>query len=260
MRFRLSSGRAAGYRTRGAGRVIALLHPVGLRAEFWDGVVDHLQSSFRMISVDLRGHGESDVPDRPFSLDDAATDVIELLRAVGSPPCVVGGCSMGGMVAQGMALQAPDLVRGLILSNTAHAFPAAAAETMGKRAQAAEEGMPAVLQTTLDRWFSRAFQTEHADVVQRISEWLLQGDPVVHGWSWQAIGSLAYGERLRQITAPTLILTGSDDQSIPAAMADAMMKLLPHARHHDFAGAGHLAPIETPAEYARVVREFCAAI
>lgn len=260
MRFRLSSGLALGYRTRGAGPVIALVHPIGLRAEFWDSVADHLCSDFRVISIDLRGHGDSDVPAGGFSLDDAAGDIAELVQAVGQPPCVLGGCSMGGMVAQGVALRAPELLRGLVLSNTAHVFSAEGRAAMEQRAQAAAGGMPAVLPNTIERWFSREYQMQNPELVNRISGWLLDGDPVVHGWAWRAIRDLDYGARLAEIRMPTLIVTGSDDKSIPPAVAQQMLRLLANGRHHDFPGAGHLTPAERPAEYADLLRAFYATL
>lgn len=259
MRFRSSSGRALGYHTRGAGPVIVLLHPIGLQAAFWEPVAERLDSAFRILSIDLPGHGDSDVPPGPFTLDDAAAAVVELLRAVGQAPAVVGGCSMGGMVAQAIALRASDVVRGLVLANTAHTFSPEGRVGMEQRARAALGGMPAVLRTTLDRWFDPAVQARESELIARVAGWLLHGDPVVHAWSWRAIGGLDHGARLKEIATPTLILTGAHDRSIPASVADAMMGLLPNGRHQDV-DAGHLAPIERPDAVADALRQFCADI
>jgi 3-oxoadipate enol-lactonase len=258
MRFRLSSGLALQYRSRGTGPVIALLHPVGLSGAFWDPVIAQLESSFRLVAVDLCGHGGSDVPGRAFSLDDMAADVIELLRAVGQPPCTLVGCSMGGMVAQGIALAAPDLVSGLVVCNASHMRSPESRAAMEKRAVDAEQGMPATIATTLARWFNAEIQASQPDIVSRCREWLLEADPVVHAWSWRAIRDLAYGPRLAEIQAPTLVVTGSDDQSTPAAVGPAMTTLIRNSQHHDFAGAGHLTPLERPAEFSRVLGDFVA--
>jgi 3-oxoadipate enol-lactonase len=260
MRFRLSSGLALGYWTRGAGPVLALIHPIGLRAEFWRPIAEHLSSEFRVVAIDLRGHGESDVPSAGFSLDDAAADVAELLRALGQPPCIVGGCSMGGMVALGVAVRAPELVRGVILSNTAHTFTPQARAVMEERAQAAAAGMPAILEGTINRWFSPEFQQQNPELVTRVTGWLLEADPIVHGWSWRAIRDLDYGARMAQIKPPTLIVTGSDDKSIPPAIAEQMLQRLANGRHRDFPGAGHLTPLERPKEYADLLRAFAASL
>ena len=77
MHFRLSNGLSLAYHVRGAGRIVLFLHPIGTRAAFWDGVVDRIADGYRCITIDLRGHGESDVPAQPFSLTDLAGDAIE---------------------------------------------------------------------------------------------------------------------------------------------------------------------------------------
>jgi 3-oxoadipate enol-lactonase len=233
-----------------------MLHPVGVCAEFWDPVADYLQSDFRVIAIDTRGHGESDIPADPFTLDDAAQDVIELLRSLGRPPCALVGCSMGGMIAQGVVLNAPELISGLILSNTSHMRPPEARQALLQRAAVAENGMPDVLGTTLDRWFNDKFKATNPNVVARAADWLLAGDPMVHAWSWRAMADLAYGTRLSEIRCPALVLSGSEDQSIPLATSERLAAAISGARHIDFAGAGHLTPIECPEEYARVIREF----
>src|SRR5262245_21069648 len=113
MRFKLSSGRALGYRTQGAGEVIVLLHPIGVSSAFWSSTIARLPADYRALAVDLAGHGDSDTPAGEFSLDDLADDVIELVGSLGNGPCIVVGSSMGGMIAQGVALRSPELVRGL---------------------------------------------------------------------------------------------------------------------------------------------------
>lgn len=120
MHFRLSNGLSMAYHVRGAGRIVMFLHPIGTRAAFWDGVVERIAGRYRCITVDLRGHGDSDVPRQSFSLDDLADDVIELLRFERARDAVVVGCSLGGMVTQGVALKAPDLLGGIVLADTGY--------------------------------------------------------------------------------------------------------------------------------------------
>ncbi len=256
MRFRLSSGLALGYATRGSGRIIALLHPVGMRAAFWLPVAERLARRYRVIAVDTRGHGDSDVPSRPFTLDELADDVAELLRALAPEPSIVVGCSMGGMIAQGLALRAPELVSKLVLSNTAHTLPAGAREVMEQRAVEATKGMPAVLETTIARWFSESFRKASPDVVTHISEWLLESDPIVHATSWRAIRDLDYAPRLNRIRVPVLVLAGSADVSTPPALAKALHASLPKASYREFAEAGHMSPLEQPALFAAWTEKF----
>ena len=252
MRFRLQSGASLRYVTRGRGRTIVLLHPVGLRAEFWDGVVEALQDRFRLIAIDLPGHGESDVPHAPFGMDDLAQDVIQLLRGVGQPPAIVAGCSMGGMIAQGVAILASECVAGLVIANTAHRRSQASQSIMQNRAEAALAGMPEIVEATLARWFDAKVPPE---IVARVRAWLLAADPVAHSWSWLAIKNLAYAERLCAFDMPTLAVAGLRDQATPVAAMEDMASELRNCRLCKI-DAGHLAPLEKPKEFGDLIQMF----
>lgn len=257
MRFRLSNGLSLRYRSRGIGRPVALLHPVGLCLEFWDGVVAALEPHCRLIVPDLRGHGDSDVPPGPFSLDDMADDTIELLRAVAGGPAVVVGCSMGGMVAQAIALRAPEILAGFVCANTGHTRNPQGRATMEARAVAAARGIPGVLDTTLSRWFSETVRLRRPELVLRAQNWLLETDPVVHSWAWRAIRDLEHGDRMKSVQVPGLCIAAADDQSTAPAALQALADALPHATYREMAATGHLAPLEQPELFATWVREFC---
>jgi 3-oxoadipate enol-lactonase len=260
MRFRLSNGLSLRYRSRGAGRPMVLLHPVGLRLEFWDRLVTELQGELRLIVPDARGHGESDVPPAPFSLDDMADDTIELLRAVGGGKAVVVGCSMGGMVAQAIALRAPELLAGVVVANTSHTRTAQGRAVMERRAVEAMAGMPAVLDTTLSRWFSETVRLREPEKVAQTRDWLLEADPVVHAWSWRAIRDLAHDDRLGAVHLPALAIAGSDDQSTAPAAVHATAQALANCAYRELAHCGHLAPLEQPARFAALLRDFVATL
>ncbi len=264
MNFRLKSGLSISYRTRGAGRPVVLLHPVGLRGAFWDQVVGELEADMRLIVPDARGHGDSDVPSAAFSIEDMADDVIELLRAVGGIPtglrAVVVGCSMGGMVAQAAALRAPELLAGFVVANTGFTRNDVGRATMQARAVAAHGGMPRVLDTTLSRWFSDDVRLHRPDLVLRARDWLLEADPVVHGWSWIAIRDLAHEATLPKVGLPALMIAGSHDQSTAPATVRAMAAAVPGAIYRELADTGHLAPLEKPKEFAALLREFVASL
>ncbi len=256
MRFRLSNGLAVGYKTCGAGPTIVLIPAIGCPKEFWDPVMAQLKTSYRVIAMEVRGHGESDVPAAPFTIDDLADDVIELLRAVGGGRAIVGGCSMGGQIAQGVGVKAPDLLYGIFISNTGHLRDDTIREVMEGRAIAAEKGMPMELWTTLNRWFNEAYQKAHPEHVMLAHGWLSNADPIVHAWSWRAIKGLDYAERLRSLTVPALAIAGENDQSSGPAEVEEMARWLPHCDYRLCAGAGHLSPVEQPQTYAGFIKEF----
>jgi pimeloyl-ACP methyl ester carboxylesterase len=254
VRFRLKNGLAVGYRTSGAGRVLVLLHPVGTRAEFWDGMSACLEKEYRLLAIDLRGYGESDTPSERFTLDELADDVIELLRAQEIRDSVIVGCSMGGMVAQGMALRAPDLFSGLVLTGTIHTQTPERRHIPLQRANESLAGMPPTAGATLQRWFPAEFLAADGPVVQRVRRWLMELDPVVFSWSWEAIAGLNYGDRLREIAIPALLLRGTEDAA-GRAMPE-MAKLIPRGHFLEIPNGGHMVPMEQPEVVAAALREF----
>lgn len=257
MRFRLKSGRALGYRTSGAGDVVVFLHPVGLDSTCWKSLIQHMPA-YRSLAVDAAGHGESDVSPGEFSLDEMAADTAELIAAQGNGPCIVVGSSMGGMVAQAVALAAPDLVRGLVLLSTSHTLPPAGRAAMKQRASDSEKGMPTVIDATIERWFSAAFRASDPQTVADVRDHLLTCDPIVHARAWRAISNLDYESGLGSIRCPTLVMTGSADVSTPPAISQAMVKLLPGSVYREIPGAGHMAMLEQPKLLADGINEFAA--
>ncbi len=256
MHFRLSNGLSMAYHVRGAGRIVMFLHPIGTRAAFWDAVVERISDRYRCITVDLRGHGDSDVPNRRFSLDDLADDAIELLRMERGSGAILVGCSFGGMVAQGVALKAPELLAGIVLADTSHRQTDEGRKITQQRADDSLKGMPAMLDSTLTRWFPPRFLALDPPEVRACRTWLLDDDPVVFSWGWEAIRDLSYGERLKDIALPALVLRGSVDASTPRETMQEMARLLPRARYVEIEGAGHVAPLEQPEAFATILREF----
>lgn len=267
MEHQLPDGRTLSYARHGAGRPVVLLHPVGLQHGFWAGVASHLGRHALVITPDLPGHGASSRCSTPFTLASLADDIIDLLRASQLGPALIGGCSMGGMIAQHIALAAPDCVAGLVLTNTAHTLPAAGRAAMRARGDAARAGgMAAVLDATLERWFSTDWRTRHPQAVAHIATMLLACDAETFALSWAAIAALDTLPRLHEIKVPVWIGTGSADVSTPPASAQALCDAFnraspdaanaPQATLHTFADAGHLTPYEQAAAFAAAMIDF----
>lgn len=256
MRFRLKNGLSIGYKTRGRGPTIVLIPAIGCLKEMWDPVIAELEDSYRLIAMEVRGHGESDVPGGPFDMDDLSDDVIELVRAIGGGKAIVGGCSMGGQIAQGVGVKAPEILYGIFISNTGYLRNDAIRKVMEDRATAAELGMTGPMWTTLNRWFSPEYQKAHPEHVKLAYDWLANADPIVHAWSWRAIKGLNYAERLKLLKVPALAIAGGHDQSSGATEVEAMAKALPNCIYRECQGAGHLSPVEQPRQYAAYLREF----
>jgi pimeloyl-ACP methyl ester carboxylesterase len=234
------------------------LHPVGTRGAFWNPLVALIQKHCRCTTVDLPGHGESDVPNGRFTLSDLADDVIELLRVESRHDVVLVGCSLGGMIAQTIALKAPELLSGLVLADTGYRQTEESRKVALQRAEDSLKGMPTMMNATLERWFPAPFLFLHGDEVQACRKWLLEDDPIVFSWCWQAISELDIGDRLATIQLPTLVTRGSVDASSSREAMQAMAKLLPHSRYAEIEGAGHVAPLEQPHAFAELLLDFFA--
>ena len=255
MRFRLKSGRVIAYHTYGAGDLIVLLHPIGMNAQFWRPVVDHLSRDHRLISIDLHGHGESDVSAGPMSLESMADDCIELIEGVGGP-CVVGGCSMGSAVAQAIAARNPAFLKGAIFANgSGPRVPGAGrSDAIEIRAGRAERGMAEIMPENIDRWFSPEFREAHPDAVDGVREILLADDPMVHARCWRALA--ARSDQYERILCPVLVVGATKDVSATPDGVRALAAVLADARLAMIEGAGHFAPMERPEEFANLIRAF----
>lgn len=241
------------------GPALVFLHPVGLDLRSWAAVAGCLPESYTVLSVDFRGHGRSGLPTRPFSIDDLAHDVARITTAALAEPVVLVGASMGGMVAQAIAVQDLVDVRGLILIDTASTFPDAMRATMRARSdRVLVSGMSELIDETIERWFSPAFRSARPDVVEATRQRLATDDSRTHAWAWRAISELDLLPVLGGVRAPTLVLTGSEDVSTPPAVGEAIAHAIAGARLAVIAGAGHMSYIEQPEQVARAVTGFIA--
>jgi 3-oxoadipate enol-lactonase len=243
------------YEIGGAGPAVVLLHPVGLDYTCWGAQLAALASRFQVLRVDLRGHGRSDTPPPPYSLSDYAADVHALLRELRLAPVHVLGLSLGGMVAQVLALEHPGDVRSLLPADTNSTLGPEARRAMVERGEAAKRGgMENILENTLARWFTPGFMG--SEIVAQTRARLLAAN--VEGWTaaWRAISELDTEPRLAEIRVPTLVIVGEGDLSVPVSRARAMADRIPGAVFHVVPGAPHMAPLENPDLFNPPVLEF----
>lgn len=243
------------YEVEGSGRPVLLLHAVGVDLTCWGAQVQALAPRFRVLRVDLRGHGRSEAPPPPYTLQGFAADVHALLHQLQLAPAHVLGLSMGGMVAQVLALDYPKDVSALVLADTNSTLPADVRPAIVERGEAAVRGgMASVVETTLARWFTPGFMG--SDVVQRCRTRLLTDNVQAWAASWRAISEVNTEPRLAEIRVPTLVITGESDVSAPVARAQAMATLIPGAVVQIVPGAPHMAPLERPELFNPPVLDF----
>ena len=243
---------------RGAPPVV-LVHPVGLDLTYWAAQIEALCDTHDVVAFDLPGHGSSPGTPEDWTLDKAAGVLAQVIRSTGHDPAHVVGLSVGGMIAQALALSQPGLVRSLTLIDTAAAFPEQARAGMRERARMAREGgMQAVLPSTLQRWFTPGTVARRPDLIDRVTKTLLADDALVHAAMWDMISALDLVAQLPLISCPTLILVGEHDPSSPPEAAQVLADNIAGAEMHVVPDASHMAPLERPAEINAYLAAFLA--
>jgi 3-oxoadipate enol-lactonase len=238
---------------------VVLSHALGCDLTMWDSLANQLAFDNRVIAYDHRGHGSSDAPDALYSMADLADDAARLLRELDTGPVVWVGLSMGGMVGQELALRHPSLVRGLVLANTTSGYPEAARAVWEQRiATVRAEGIEAIADAVMGRYFHDAFRAQKAATVARFRRRLVTTDAVGYVGCCEAVGKVDTGSRLGQIGVPTLVIAGELDQGTPVAMAQALAEGIPGARLEVLADASHLSAAEQPEAFAKLVTDFVA--
>ena len=243
------------YEIVGHGPHVVLLHPVGLDLTFLSTLANALKGSFTVLSVDQAGHGKSGIDRTASTLGDYADDLHALLGELNFAPAALIGFSFGGMVSQAFALKYPQDVSALVLSACPSTLPAEGRPIARARGDdARKSGMGAVLEATLDRWFTAPFRAAGKDAPSR--ERLLTNN--VEGWAqaWHAIGGIDYLPRLPTVSAPTLCIAGQRDKSSPPDIVKAIANAIPGARYAELAGAPHMLFIEQPDNVARLAGDF----
>ncbi len=197
-----------------------------------------------MLRYDSRGHGASAAPEGPYTMELLAADAVGLLDALGLDAVHFCGLSKGGMVGQMLGARYAGRVRSLVLCDTAAHIPGGE-EVWNERMRAVREGgMAAVVDATIDRWFTKPGQARLADEVGRVREMIL-GTPV-EGFCacCEAIRDMDQRESIRTITTPTLVVVGEEDPGTTVAMAQEIQQRIPGAGLVVLPEAAHFANME----------------
>jgi 3-oxoadipate enol-lactonase/4-carboxymuconolactone decarboxylase len=245
------------WREDGAGAPLLLLNSVGCNLTIWDGVVAHLKG-FRVLRMDMRGHGSSDSPPGDATLDQIASDALAVLDAAGVDRAAVCGLSLGGMTAMTLGLNAPSRVSALILACTSARMDRQVWDA--RIAAVRSGGMAAVVDPVMARFFSEEFRRDHASQVAAVRNQFLALDPAGYAGCCAAIRDMDLLDRIARITAPTLIIAGTKDAATPfeghgseirKKIAQAAVGMIP---------AAHIAPVEAPDLFAALVTDFLSGI
>jgi 3-oxoadipate enol-lactonase len=235
--------------------VLVFANSLGSDLRIWDGVVTHLGDDFMIIRYDKRGHGLSDVPTPPYSLDDFVLDLVGLLDGLEIKEAAVCGLSVGGLIAQRLALSYPDRVRALVLCDTGMRIGSFASweERIGT---VRESGLAKLADPSMERWFTAAFR-EHRSVEMRgYANMLLRIPADGYLGACYALRDADLTRETPKINKPTLVLCGEQDIATPPDLGRELAQAIPGARFSLIKEAAHLTCIEQPEAMAHQITRF----
>lgn len=237
--------------------VLLLSNSIATDLHMWDGQVASLAEHFRVLRYDARGHGRSDAPEAPYSLDRLGRDAVELLDALGLERVHVLGLSLGGFVAQWLAIHAPERVDRLVLSNTAAYLgpPAQWEQPIADVLRAPD--LQATADMFLRNWFPPQMLADAEEVVAPFRRTLLATPRAGIAGSWAAIRDADLRRTLRVIDRPTLVIAGAHDTVTSVGHGEAIAAAVPGARFVVLPTV-HLPNVERPQAFLDAVIGFLA--
>jgi 3-oxoadipate enol-lactonase len=249
------------YDVRGHGRPLVLVQGVGVGRWGWEPVADRLARRFQVITIDNRGIGASDSPPGPLTTRAMAQDVLAVLDHAGIQQASVLGTSLGGMIAQELALAHPERVDRLVLVATLPGGPRSRPMPLGTTyllATAPFLTSNARLQQFVNNALGPSTLRRRPEIARRLAAAKLAHPQSEPAWRAQVAAGMLFNPlgRQRHITRPTLVIQGTADQVVDPSNADVLADLLPDARVKLLDGAGHLLCWEQPRRFARMVAGF----
>lgn len=242
---------AINYVQSGSGAPVILAHPEGLSLAAWDAVAALLSDRWRIVRADMRGHGGTGCPAPPYAMGALIRDAEALMDALHLRDAVFVGLGAGGLVAQGLAVKRLDLVRGLVLINTAARIPAPAA---WQEAQETATEMGPLIEPLIDRWFPRAMrESEPADTARTL---LRAADASGYAGVSAAMSGTDFYTTTATLTLPTLVVASAGDAATPPDLVRETAELILGAEFRVLRGAGHLPCLDQPQELATLIAAF----
>jgi pimeloyl-ACP methyl ester carboxylesterase len=261
MNFAQRDGVRLAYEEAGSGEPLLFVQGLGYDRNGFGPLPRLLADDFRVLRFDNRGVGDSDVPAGPYSVAQMADDAVEILDAAGIERAHVLGVSLGGYIAQELAVAHPERVRRLVLVSTApggpnqYPMPASGVEAFTRfPLMEREAGLRLMVENSLGDHAVR----ERPELVDEVYAYRLERAPTIAGWQAQAYAGAAFDvyDRLGAITAPTLVIHGTADTVVDPRNAELLAERIPDARVHLIPDRGHLVIWQEGEQIAPLVREF----
>ena len=251
---RVSDGTRIGYTLHGSekgAKRLVLIHSLALDRNFWQPVVQELGSSASVLTYDCRGHGASDKPAGPYTVELFARDLADLLDGIGWESAVIAGASMGGCVTLAFGAAYPRRATALGLIDTTAWYGAEASKQWEERAQKAiGSGLQSMVQFQNTRWFSDAFRARNTEVAAKAVETFLRNDLQAYAATCRMLGACDMRAALPNFKMPTAVVVGEEDYAAPVAMAEVLHRGIANSTLTVIQGGRHLTPLEVPQRIA----------
>jgi len=237
--------------------IVMLSHSLGCRLDMWDAQVPVLEGRFRVLRYDTRGHGATDAPEGAYTMALLGQDALALLDALQIREVHWIGLSMGGMIGQYIALNHPHRFKSIVLCDTAGAMPEENQPLWDERIDAARrKGMEALVEVTMERWFTRSFLDRRPPEVDRIREQFLSTTVTGYIGCSEAIRRIDFLDRLHQVSLRTLVMVGAEDPATPVEAAKTIQERIPDAGLVVLPSAAHLSNIEQHETFNEALIQF----
>jgi 3-oxoadipate enol-lactonase len=237
-----------------AGLPIVLSNSLGTDHRMWDGQMEAFTQDFRVIRYDSRGHGQSEAPEGPYTIEDLAQDVLGLMDELHLGRVAFCGLSLGGMVGQWLGINAPDRLSRLVLCNTAPQI--GPPEVWDQRIATVErDGMKAIADAIVARWFTPQFRKRNTQAVASVKQLLLTANPQGYAATCAAIRDMDLRADVAAIKTPTLVIAGRDDPVTPVEDAKFLVDSIEGA-WGKVLNAAHLSNVEDSEAFNDAVLKF----
>ena len=236
---------------------IVLSNSLGATMEMWEPQMPLLTQHYRVLRYDTRGHGGSETAPGAFGFTELVADLVAVMDAHGVGRADVMGLSLGGMTGLGLALNHPDRVHRLVCADArADATEMFRQNFAGRAAKVREGGLEAVLDQTIDMWFTPEFIAANPETVAHVRAMVMSNDPAGYVATCEALPTLDYLKDLGRIEAEVLYIVGDADKGAPPDTMRDMAERTPRGRFVEIASAGHVANVNQPAAYDAALVEF----
>lgn len=216
------------------------IHGVGSSKHAWDALAELMPAERPLVTYDLRGHGESNKPMGPYNIDAFINDALSLMDDLGYSEFELIGFSLGGLIAQGIALRAPKRVRHLVVIGTvANRTPEEKSRARQRYHEIVTEGPAVVAERSVDRWYTPSYLAEHPEVRAQTIERMAALDPAAYAASYRVLATTDFAGYLGTIMVPVLAIAGSEDVGSPPHMAQYIIDSVKNGRVVVFEGVKH---------------------